>query len=132
MFERKDKKETVTFADELRQKVAEAPEKKRREEAEKADQAEKKKAEAVESLYQRCRELARTASEAGEHEAGKGTGFTPGQVSAEQTEILNAVMRKLREADKLEVATDTTVTNHHSDDTGEDFTREHLVIVMTW
>lgn len=126
---RRDREAAPSFADQLRQESAAAPERKRREDAEKAAE---RRAQWAERLYEECRAAAKAASAAGERSAISGTGFTPGYVSAEDERMLTDVMKKLRDVDKLSVRLDTTTTSHTSDDTGKDFTREHVVFAITW
>lgn len=130
MFGKKKKREEEpSFADELRRNSAEAPARKRREEVEKET---KRRQQWAENLYQECRARAKEESDAGKHEACVGTGLTPGYVSAEDDQMLEGVMDKLRTEDKLRVKLGKTTTKHTSDDTGEDFTRDHVVFILTW
>lgn len=118
-----------SFADELRETAARAPQKKRVEEQE---QKRVRINQAIASWYQECHEEARSEADKGHHEARVGTGYSPKNRPPEDQEVLSAVLKRLRQTDKLKARLQVVKSNWTSDDTGHEITKETLVIVMNW
>jgi hypothetical protein len=118
-----------SLADELREAAARAPQKKREE---KLKMKRERMDQAIRFLYQVCREEAQLKANEGKHEARVGTGYAPKNRYPEDEEILSVVLKKLRQVDKLKAHMEVVESTWVSDDTGENFIKETLVIVMNW